>query len=187
MSTAPAEPPAAFAVWITGLPASGTSAVTAELNRLLREAGVEPAILESDAMRQVFSETPAYDETGRDYFYTAIAFIAAALTSHGIPVIVDATANRRAYRERARNRIPRFAEVYVACPLDVCMRRDPKGLYRRALEDPQNRMPGLGAVYEPPEHPDVVIQGDIEMPEFASRRIMEMLASKGFVRHVYFM
>jgi adenylylsulfate kinase len=182
MNTAAADERASFALWITGLPASGKSAVAAQLVRLFRERDIEPAVLESDALRRVFSEAPSYDDAGRQYFYTAVAFIAATLVSRGIPVIVDATANRRAYRDRARRTIARFAEVYVDCPLEVCMRRDPKGLYRHALDDPENRMPGLGAAYEPPEHPDIVIRGDAEPPEIAARHIMEMLSKKGFVR-----
>ena len=178
MPTVTADRHPAFAVWITGLPASGKSAVTAELVRLLREAGVDPVVLESDALRQVFSQAPAYDEAGREYFYTAVAFIAATLVSHGVPVIVDATANRRAYRDRARKAIHRFAEVYVDCPLEVCIGRDPKGLYRQALMNPNNQLPGLGAAYEPPQHPDFTVQGDLEPPDQAARRLLDALREK---------
>src|SRR5437879_1637602 len=115
----------AFAVWITGMPASGKSTVANELARQIDNLGVELAILESDSLRKLFSMNPAYDEQDREYFYGALAFIGRVLTEYGIGVVFDATANRRSYRDRARQQIARFIEIYVDCPLEICIRRDP--------------------------------------------------------------
>jgi adenylylsulfate kinase-like enzyme len=155
--------------------------LSAALVRELRSVEVEPAVLESDALRKVFSNDPGYDERERDYFYGAIAFIGQVLTEQGIPVVFDATANLRSYRERARQRIPRFVEIYVDSPLEVCIQRDPKGIYRKAQEGQANHVPGLGAAYEPPENPDVVVHGDREDAGEAARRIVSVLVSKGFL------
>jgi adenylylsulfate kinase len=122
-----------------------------------------------------------YDEQDREYFYGALAFIGHVLTEHGIVVIFDATANRRSYRDRARNQIPLFAEVFVDCPLDVCIRRDPKGIYRKAREGQASQVPGVQTVYEPPEHPDIVIRGDRDDPKDAARRIIDLLMDKNFL------
>src|SRR5436190_1844860 len=92
-----------FGVWITGLPASGKSMLTAALVRRLRELGIEPVVLESDALRKMFASDSPYDTRDREYFYGAVAFIGQMLTEQGIPVIFDATANLRSYRDRARN------------------------------------------------------------------------------------
>src|SRR5690349_4795731 len=119
----------AFAVWITGLPASGKSTVAAELAQQIQSLGREVTILESDALRKVFSNSPAYDDRDREYFYGSLAFIGRILTEHSMCVIFDATANRRSYRERARQQIARFIEVFVECPLAICIKRDPKGIY----------------------------------------------------------
>jgi len=136
---------AAFAVWVTGLPASGKSTLAAELARQLRSSGIKVAVLESDALRKMFSVQPRYDEQDREYFYGALAFIGRVLTEHGISVIFDATANRRAYRNRARQQIARFIEVFVDCPLETCIQRDPKGIYRKAREGQATHVPGLQA------------------------------------------
>ena len=172
---------AAFAVWITGLPASGKSTLAAELARQIREFGIKVAVLESDALRKMFSIQPRYDEQDREYFYQSLAFIGRVLTEHGISVIFDATANRRAYRDRARQQIARFVEVFVDCPLDTCIQRDPKGIYRKAREGHATYVPGLQAPYEPPESPDVVIRGDRDDPTDAARKVIAVLVSKGFV------
>jgi adenylylsulfate kinase len=171
----------AFALWITGLPASGKSVISAALAQKLEERGLQAAVLESDVLRKHFSTHPTYDAQDRDNFYACMAFIGKTLTEHGIPVIFDATANRRSYRDRARQEIPRFLEIYVDSPLEICMQRDPKGIYRRAMAGESQHVPGLQAEYEPPENPDLVIHGDRENPDAAASRIVDVLEARGLL------
>ena len=126
----------AFAAWLTGLPGSGKSAIARELVRLLHERGVEVSVLESDVMRTQLTPFPRYDDADRDFFYGSLCDIGCLLVEKQKSVVFDATANRRAYRDAARRRIARFAEVYVDTPLEVCRGRDPKGLYRKGMKDP---------------------------------------------------
>jgi adenylylsulfate kinase len=169
----------AFAVWITGLPASGKSTVTAALNKQLTERGINPAVLESDVLRKVFISDRPYSQEGREAFYRQMLFVGCLLVEHGVPVIFDATANRRAYRDQARREIARFIEVFVDVPLEVCMARDPKGIYRRATSGQGDNVPGLQDPYEPPQAPEVVVDG--ENAEADARRILEFLTAKGYV------
>ena len=103
------------------------------------------------------------------------------LVVHGVPVIVDATANRRAYRDRARAAMPRFLEAHVRCPLAVCRARDPKGIYRRGAAGTAQNVPGVSAPYEPPLTPEVVVDGERDDPAVAARRIVSALEKKGFL------
>jgi adenylylsulfate kinase len=173
---------AGFAVWLTGLPASGKSTVAAALTKELVSRGVNVAVLESDALRKVLTPQPRYDEGERNVFYGALAHVGQLLTEHGVSVIFDATANRRTYRDRARHAIARFLEVFVDCPLDVCISRDPKGIYRRGREGSAFGVPGMDAVYEPPDSPDVTVRGDEEVPASAARRIVDKLIETGYVK-----
>lgn len=168
-------------MWITGLPASGKSTVATALARELSTRGIDVAVLESDALRRIFTPDPRYSEEERDIFYGAMTHVGQLLTEHGVPVIFDATANRRAYRDRARQHIPRFVEVYVDCPLDVCMNRDPKGIYHKAQQGEATTVPGLQSAYEPPENPEVRVRGDREAPEMAARRVVAILMEKGYL------
>lgn len=170
----------AFAIWLTGLPASGKSAIAARLKDALAERGVKAAVLESDALRIILTPNPRYDDEERDRFYQQMADLGALLAESGVPVIFDATAHRRAYRDRARSRIPRFAEIYVACPLAVCMARDPKGIYRLGRQSGAGTIPGLQSTYEPPANPEMTIHGDVEAPEAAAQRIVARLIELGF-------
>lgn len=173
---------AGFAVWITGLPASGKSTVSSALKKELASLGVNVAVLESDALRKVFTPNPRYEEEERDLFYGAVAHVGRILTEHGVSVIFDATANRRAYRDRARRDIGRYLEVFVDCPLSVCMARDPKGIYRRGREGSAAGVPGLTADYEPPAAPDVVVRGEMEAPAVSAHRIVRKLIEKGYLK-----
>ncbi len=139
------------------------------------------AVLESDALRRIFTPNPSYGEWERDNFYKQMTYVGVLLTQHGVPVIFDATANRRLYRDRARQQIAKFLEVYVDCPLEICISRDPKGIYRGAGTGKQNTVPGLQAPYEPPEQPDLVVRGDTEPPEVAAGRIIAKLAERRYV------
>lgn len=116
-----------FAIWVTGLPASGKSTLVSSLKAQLADRGIDAAVLESDVLRRIFTPHPRYDEDERDTFYRQMIFVGELLTQHGVPVIFDATANRRRYRDEARRKIPRFLEVYVDCPLANLHCQGPEG------------------------------------------------------------
>ena len=171
-----------FAVWLTGLPASGKSAIAAALLEQLHARGIDAALLESDALRRQITPHPRYDAPERDLFYAALVELGGFLAQHGSCVLFDATANRRRYRGEARRQIARFAEVFVDTPLEVCAARDPKGLYRAAREGKSATLPGLQAAYEAPEHAELVVRGDAGTPEEGARAIIGLLERRGWLR-----
>lgn len=147
---------AAAVVWVTGLPASGKSTLAARLAARLRSDRVPCAVLDGDAVRAALGLPAGRGEGERDRFYAALGQLAATLAGQGLVVIVPATAPRRAHRDAARALAPRFLEVLVATPADVCARRDPKGLYAAARRGEAPGLPGAGTAYEPPLAPEVV-------------------------------
>ena len=170
-----------FAVWVTGLPASGKSTMTAALIEKLKALGVNVAVLESDVLRKTFTPKPRYDEEEREIFYRSMLYVGQLLTQHRVSVIFDATANRRAYRAAARAVIPHFLEVFLDSPLSICMARDPKGIYKKGREGAASTVPGLQSRYEPPENPELVIQGGEETPESGAQKVIEALLKRGWV------
>ncbi|MBI4269290.1 MAG: adenylyl-sulfate kinase [Candidatus Rokubacteria bacterium] len=153
-----------WAIWITGLPGSGKSVLAGGAMAALRAQGEPVAHLELDVIRRTLTPSPTYSETERDVVYRALVFMATALTGVGVPVIIDATAHRRAWRELARRSIARFAEVQLVCPVEVCQRREqrrttgnaPRGIYARA-GGPGAQVPGVDVPYEPSFAPERVI------------------------------
>ena len=167
-----------FAVWITGLPASGKSSIARELAGRLRERGIAVVVLGSDEMRRVLTAEPTYTAVERDRFYAMLAGVGEAVTKSGVNVLFDATANLRAYRDRARRRIPRFVEAYVDCPLETCRDRDPKGIYRHAGQSASGNVPGIQAPYEPPLSPDVRLDCRHD-PARSAEAVLRTLAERG--------
>jgi len=167
-----------FAIWIMGLPASGKSSITRELVGKLKEQGVLPAVLESDVLRSVLTPKPSYSPEERDRFYRQMAQIGDLLCQQEIPVIFDATANLREYRNYARSRISSFLEVFVECPLELCRQRDPKGIYAAGDQGMAVNIPGVQAPFEPPLDPDIVVDGRDD-PRISADIIVRKLRDRG--------
>jgi adenylylsulfate kinase len=168
-----------FAVWLTGLSGAGKSAIARHVLDELRLRKISVALLESDVMRTQLTPFATYEDSERDEFYATLADLAAWLVSRGKPVIIDATANRRAYRDRAREALARFAEVYVSTPLEVCAARDTKGFYK---SKDVKTLPGVQVAYEPPAAPELVISGAKGTPGDGAHEVVALLERRGWVK-----
>lgn len=164
-----------FAIWLTGLPASGKSTIAAALRPQLEQLKLSVEVLESDAVRRILTPTATYSLAERDLFYRALAFMGARLVAHGVTVIFDATASKRAYRDFARSLIPRFIEVAVECPLGLAMQRDYKGTYQRGQRGESSTVPGLQDSYEAPLHPEVRIDTTQLSATDAARMVLQVV------------
>ena len=170
--------PQAFAIWITGLPASGKSTIVSELRPQLDALGLTVDVLESDEVRRVLTPAATYSQEERDLFYRALAFTGQRLVAHGVTVVFDATASRRAYRDFARRAIPRFAEVWVDCPLAICMERDRKGTYKKGERGESSTVPGLQAPFEAPLNPELRIDTTTLSTGEAVQRILTFVRTQ---------
>ena len=170
-----------WAIWITGLPGSGKSLLARRAADALAARGEPVVLLELDEIRKTLTPAPTYSDAERDLVYRALVYMAVELTGAGVPVIVDATAHRRAWRDLARASVARFAEVQLECPLDVCRARErrrtgshaPRGVYARA-GGPGATVPGVDVPYEPALAPELAIDTAAEEPAAAAARIVTL-------------
>ena len=170
----------AWAIWITGLPGSGKTTIAREVQNLLSGEGLK--LLQLDEVRKIITPQPKYTEEERSIVYASLAYMAKILTECGINVIVDATANRKGYRDLARQLIPNFAEIYVKCTLEICIEREstrvtkysPKGIYKRAAAK-SSTVPGINVPYEEPNNPEVVIDSEKIDPKEAAKDIVKRI------------
>ncbi len=175
-----------WAIWITGLPGSGKSALACGAAARLAELRERVVVLELDAIRKFVTPVPTYSQAERDVVYRALVYMAAALVEAGVPVIIDATGHRREWRELARASIQRFAEVQLTCPLDVCRKRErrrtegnaPRGIYARA-GGPGATVPGVDVAYEAALAPELVIDTAVEEPGAGVARIVGLARELG--------
>jgi len=169
-----------FAIWLTGLPSSGKSTVAHTLDNFLADRGMPVQILDSDDLRRILTPEPTYSSRERDWFYGVLTFLAALLTDNGVNVLIAATAPKRVHRDEARNRLARFAEVYVECPVEVCRSRDSKGLWKRAEAGEIDTLPGAGVPYEEPLLPEVSIDTTKHSAKTAAQHIFHVLHRRRF-------
>jgi len=175
-----------WAIWITGLPGSGKSALARAAAAALEAAGEPVRVLELDEIRKTLTPRPTYSSAERDVVYRALACMAALLTEAGVPVIIDATANRRLWRDLARAAIPRFAEVQLTCPPELCRARErtrpaghaPRDIYARAGR-PGATVPGADVPYEPGLLSELVIDTSKESEAEASARVVALARELG--------
>lgn len=173
-----------WAIWVTGLPGSGKTVIAKKVRTLLKERGiVDVKVLELDEIRKFITPKPSYSEEERDIVYASLVYMAKLLVESSNSVIMDATANRRKYRERARRNIEKFAEVYVNCSLDTCMEREgqrkaeyaPSGIYEKGKEEGAT-VPGVNVPYEEPVNPEVVVDsGKMSVEECAKKVVAFIL------------
>jgi len=173
-----------WCVWVTGLPGSGKSTVAKALLEKLKAMGIHAQIASSDMLRKMMTPAPKYMDEERDMVYGALVFAAKILTQNDVNVVIDATGNRRRYRDHARREIPRFMEAYLRCPLEVCVQREsgrkdyvyaPKDIYKKAFAGESSAVPGAGAPYEEPLRPEVVVDSDKLDPSQCAQRILEAI------------
>lgn len=172
----------AWAIWITGLPGSGKTSIAIKTKELLERKKVEAKILQLDEIRRVLTPTPKYTEEERDIVYASLAYIAKLLTDAKVNVIIDATANKQRYRDLARQLIPDFLEVYIKCPLEICMEREktriaefaPRDIYKKARAS-EATVPGVNVVYEEPKNAEVVVDSSKLSAEEAASKIVEAI------------
>jgi len=165
-------------LWITGLPGSGKSTVAVAINKIIPDA----VILRMDDLRKIVTPEPTYSESEREYVYRALVYTAKTLYGLGHTVIIDATGNKKSWRALARDLIPDFFEVYLECPLELCIEREkrrtdthgaPKDIYEKSKAGAP--VPGLNVPYEEPEKPELIIDIVKESPEDAAKRIVRLM------------
>ncbi len=184
-----------WCIWLTGLPGAGKSAIAKSLKQELETQGIRVQVLRLDTFRDIIVPDPQYTETERDIVYNTLVFIAKLLTGNGVNVILDATANRRRWREAARGEVKNFYEVYVECPLEECMEREANrtdnlvisGLYKKALERRRSsetsteglgQMVGIDVSYEEPVNPELVIDSSLKSPLESAKIIINKIILK---------
>lgn len=165
-----------WAIWFTGLPASGKTTLARAVRLALQEHDISTILLDSDELRRLMLADAKFAPAERDWLYNRLVELAVWLVRSGEHVLIAATGNQRCYREAARAQLGvRFAEVWVRCPVDVCRARDPKGLYGRAAAGLLQGLPGVDAPYEAPEAPEVIVDTDRRTLEEAVELVLARL------------
>ena len=175
-----------FTVFFTGLSGAGKSTIAnALLVKLLENGQRRVTLLDGDVVRKNLSSELGFSKEHRDLNILRIGYVAAEITKNGGVAICAPIAPYTATRRKVRAQVEScggFVEIYVSTPIEVCERRDRKGLYARARSGAIKGVTGIDDPYEEPETPDMVIDTRTLTPELAAQRILVKLESLGFIR-----
>ncbi|MFB0562674.1 MAG: adenylyl-sulfate kinase [Candidatus Lokiarchaeia archaeon] len=170
-----------FGVWLTGLPASGKTTIARALEKILREKGLNVEVLDGDDVRRNLSPDLGFTKEDRETHAKRVAYVTKLLVRNGIAVIVGLISPFRNFREYARKQIGNFVEVWLKCPVEECIKRDPKGLYKKAINGEINDLTGIQDPYEDPLNPEVTVDTSKESVEESVNKILKKLVELGYL------
>lgn len=151
-------------IWFTGLSGSGKSTIARKLEEYLHAKGIPSYVLDGDNIRHGLNEDLGFTPVDRKENIRRISEVTKLFYDSGLTVIVCFISPYANDRNRIRKMIGKdFIEVFVDCPLEVCQQRDPKGLYKKAIEGQLNDFTGISSPYEPPKNPEIVINSEVDI------------------------
>ncbi len=168
-------------VWFTGLPGSGKTTIAKVVEEELKKRGRRVELLDGDEVRTWLSPNEGFSREDRERHLRRVAHVCQLLARNGVVVLASFVSPYLSTREYARKTIGKFVEVYVKCSLLTCMRRDPKGLYRKATEGKVANMTGVQDPYEEPSTSEVIVDTDNLAVEESARVVLRGLATLGFL------
>ena len=172
---------AAFVVWLTGLPGSGKTTIANNLVKKLKESGLKVELFDGDEVRRQLSPDLGFTKKDRELHARRVVYLSKILARNGVASIVSLISPYREFREFARHEIGNFVEVYVKASLDTCMKRDPKGLYKKALNGEITDLTGLQDVYEEPLNPEVLVETEKESVDASTQKILNELIHSRYI------
>ena len=170
-----------FTIWLTGPSGAGKTVLAHTLKKKLKELGYKVEILDGDVIRKTLYPELGFSKEAREMHNRIVIYMAKLLSRNGVIAIVSLISPYKAVREYARKEIGRFIEVYVYAPLEVRIRRDPKGLYAKAMRGEIKGLTGYDGVYEEPENPEVKVDSSRMTPEEEAEAVLRKARELGYL------
>lgn len=170
-----------FTLWFTGLPCSGKSAVADKVAEILKEKDLNVERLDGDIVRESLTRDLGFSKEDRDENIRRITFVAKLLTRNGVAVLTSFISPYREVRARSRKEIGTFIEVYVKCSLEVCIERDVKGMFKKAMNGEIKEFTGISDPYEEPLNPEILLESDKETLEESTDKVIQKLNELGYI------
>ena len=169
-------------IWYTGLSGSGKSTVANEVEKSLLKLGVKSYLLDGDNVRHGLNSDLGFTKEDRKENIRMIGEVAKLFADSGTITGVAFISPYRSDRKSARDIVESagldFLEIYVKCPLEVCEKRDPKGLYEKARKGEIKNFTGLDAPYEEPTECELVLMSSVAPPAELASQVVELLKRK---------
>ena len=171
-------------IWFTGLSGAGKSTIAKSLERILFNTGIHTALLDWDKLRHGLCNDLNFSDQDRIENTRRAGEVARVFYEHGSLVLCTFVSPLRCQRDQVKALIPdgRFFEVFVRCSLQTCIKRDPRGLYKKAIDGEIPQFTGINSPYEEPLSPDVILDSEHKSIEENLKALLDMLKKKGIIR-----
>jgi adenylylsulfate kinase len=169
-------------IWLTGLPGSGKTTIANALKPILEKEGLRVELLDGDVVRRQLSPELGFTKQDREIHARRVVYLAKVFARNGVVAIVSLISPYREFRAYARKEIENFVEVYVKAGLQTCIKRDPKGLYAKALAGEIKDLTGLQDPYEEPLNPELIVDTDEHDLTKSVAMIIDKLTAMGVYR-----
>jgi adenylylsulfate kinase len=174
-----------FVLWFTGLSGSGKTTVSQIVVADLRRRKVRIEVLDGDVVRTNLSKGLGFSKEDRDTNILRVGFVANLLSRNGLAACCACISPYAAIRDAVRRQVEgdggKFVEIYMDTPFQECVRRDVKGLYKKAMAGEIKGFTGVDDPYEPPRAAELVIRTCDESPEQSAGRILAYLEKQGLI------
>jgi adenylyl-sulfate kinase len=170
-----------FVLWLTGMNRAGKSTLAAHLAARLAAAGRNAELLDENGAAAILLEGLGATKDDHAKAVARLGLVAKAVSRSGGIAVCAALSPYRDVREALRREARRFAEVFVDCGMETLQKRDPQGVYRRALAGELKGVPGVDVPYEPPTRPDVTVHTDQCSVEEGGNRVFQALVDAKLV------
>lgn len=170
-----------FTLWFTGLPCSGKTAVANRVATILKDRGLRVERLDGDVVRQDLTRDLGFSKKDRDENIRRVIFVTKLLSRNGVAVLTSFISPYREMRDRARREVTNFVEIYAKCPVEVCMERDIKGMYQKAIRGEIKEFTGVSDPYEEPLNAEIVLETGKETLEQSVLKVVTKLGELGYL------
>ncbi len=170
-----------FTLWLTGLPCSGKTVIADLVATELKKRGLKVERLDGDIVRKSLTKDLGFSKEDRYKNIERVTFVAKLLTRNGVIVIASFVSPYNEVREMSRREIGNFVLVYVKCSLEECIKRDSKGMYKKAIAGEISNFTGISDPFEEPINPEIIVETDKESPNESKNNVIRKLEKLGYL------
>lgn len=168
-------------VWFTGLPCSGKTTIADKVALNLKNLGLKVERLDGDIVRKGLTSDLGFSKEDRNKNIERVTFVAKLLTRNDVIVLATFISPYIQRRQQTRKEIGEFVEVYVKASVEECIKRDVKGMYKKAMEGKIKNFTGVDDPYEEPVNPEIVLDTEVETVQESVEKVLNYLEKKGYL------
>ena len=168
-------------VWFTGLPCSGKTTIADKVALNLKNRGLKVERLDGDIVRKELTSDLGFSKEDRNKNIEGITFVAKLLTRNDVIVLATFISPYIQRRQQTREEIGEFVEVYVKASVEECIKRDVKGMYKKAMDGKIKNFTGVDDPYEEPVNPEIVLDTEVETVQESVEKVLNYLEKKGYL------